>query len=207
MSVKQLTDLMREKVNEAKMQRAGGRIAGNEVSLANSVKTELTARGIKSTPELLELQKDLLWLTSTRSSARQTKRASKGVSASQMKRAAQDAIDYPEGKPDSVTTPPPPSASGTGSAPGKMDLESPAETAALVASLLEHQDFLRAQKQNAIAAGSHVPDHRREKLDSDISRVTSILSDHIEGKKPPLPPRFVSERITFCLPLNSSLQR
>jgi hypothetical protein len=97
-SIPDLVKILMEMVEEAEAQRKGGRIAGDEVAYANNINNHLRSRGATRAkfPLLGKAQDALVKLTSTRRAARSTKRATSRVDASKAKRAAQDAIDYPD---------------------------------------------------------------------------------------------------------------
>jgi hypothetical protein len=91
----ELVEYLVELVDEASAQRGGGRIAGDEVALANNLSNHLRSRGATRAkfPKLGKAQDALVKLTSTRLAARQGKRATGRQHASQARRAAQDVID------------------------------------------------------------------------------------------------------------------
>lgn len=169
MSVSELEAKLIETVKLIKQTRSSKRVGGDKVRLANSILTKLDSRGKLLSPAAQQASADLVDLTKGTSAVRGVKRKQARATAARVKRAGQDAIDNGPSSSDSQSED-----------ESSLAIENPAQTAALVGTLLQHQDRIRAEKKQLSSQGKTVPS-AVTRMDEDLSRITSVLSQHIEA--------------------------
>lgn len=161
-SAAKLTQRLIALVKEIKALRANGRAAGDKVRLANSIMAQLDTMEGGSSPASLAAQNELKTLTSTTGAVKSAKRQQARAARQRVKQASQAAIENASDDADEAS-----------SASSATD-EDVAKTGALVASLLQYQDVIRSDKKTGLTPANKA-------LDENISRVTSILTEHIEA--------------------------
>jgi hypothetical protein len=174
-----LIKYFQETVASARGARASDGIGGDETKLAQSVLNQLKNRGIAGSNDVIAARSELTRLIATEPAARRAKRNRSKAEAYKFAQAAKDSIRNPSLTQDSASATDSPAAAVAQDEDAAI--ESPQKTAALTASLLQYQDVIRADKKNAIASGVRGADHKKEKLDMDISRIASVLSNHVEA--------------------------
>lgn len=159
-----LEKMLIDTVKQIQRARSAGSTAGDKVRLANSIVTELDNKGVTLTPAAQEARAALTNLSGTTKAVASVKRKKARAEAERVKQAGRDAINSTDSITDTDTE----------------SVESAAQTAALVSALLHYQDVIRADKKSVASQGKMVTS-AATRLDEDLSKITSILSQHVEA--------------------------
>jgi hypothetical protein len=160
-----LEKMLIDTVKQIQRARSAGSTAGDKVRLANSIVTELDNKGVTLTPAAQEARAALTNLSGTTKAVASVKRKKARAEVERVKQAGRDAIN---------------STDSSSTDTDADSVESAAQTAALVSALLHYQDVIRADKKSVASQGKMVTS-AATRLDEDLSKITSILSQHVEA--------------------------